>query len=154
MFSKEERKAVNAAFWTRFKEKAGVNKGADGKRINWVNYPTRLKQIYVRLHADTEIARFSIDIQDKNEGVRLLIWEQFTELKKVMDQEMILPAVWEEKTLNSAGQSISRISWTLEDVNMYTKEDQHRIYDFFILLSVRFDCFYSTYDEVLIGLVR
>src|SRR5690554_7794162 len=81
MFSKEERKALNAAFWTRFKEKAGVNKGANGKRINWVNYPTRVKQIYIRLHADTKIARFSIDIQDKDEGVRMLVWEQFEELR-------------------------------------------------------------------------
>src|SRR5690554_1618000 len=154
MFSKEERKAVNASFWTRYKEKAGVNKGANGKRINWVNYPTHLKQIYIRLYADTELARFSIDIQDKNEGVRSLIWEQFTELKKVLDQEMQLPALWEENAFNSANQPISRISWTLENVNMYTKEDQHKIYDFFILHSVRFDRFYSTYDEVLIGLLR
>ncbi|HLW29799.1 MAG TPA: DUF4268 domain-containing protein [Brumimicrobium sp.] len=154
MFSKEERKAINTAFWTRFKEKSGVNKGANGKRINWVNYPTHLKQIYVRLHADTESARFSIDIQDKDEGVRSLIWEQFIELKKVLDQEMIIPAVWEEKAYNSANQPISRISWTLEDVNMYEKEDQHKIYDFFILLSLRFDRFYSTYDEILIGLLK
>src|SRR5690554_7121783 len=89
MFSKEERKALNAAFWTRFKEKAGVNKGANGKRINWVNYPTRVKQIYIRLHAETKIARFSIDIQDKDEGVRMLVWEQFEELKKVLEEEMI-----------------------------------------------------------------
>lgn len=154
MFSKEERKAVNADFWTRFKEKAGVNKGENGKRINWVNYPTHLKQIYVRLHADTEIARFSIDIQDKDEGVRLLIWEQFEELKKVLEQEMIIPGVWEEAAFNTVGQPIFRISWTLENVNMYEKEDQHKIYDFFILLLIRFDRFYSTYDEVLIGLIR
>lgn len=154
MFSKEERKVVNEAFWTRFKEKAGVNKGASGKRINWVNYPTHLKQIYVRLHADTELARFSIDIQDKNSGVRMLIWEQFEELRKVLEKEMIIPGVWEEKALNSVGQEISRISWTLDDVNMYAKEDQHKIYDFFILLSVRFDRFYSEFDEVLIGLIR
>ena len=154
MFSKEERKAVNSAFWTRFKEKAGVNKSVTGKRINWVNYPTHLKQIYVRLHADTELARFSIDIQDKDEGVRMLIWEQFGELRKVLEKEMIIPGVWEEKSFNSLGQPISKISWTLEDVNMYTKEDQHKIYDFFILLLVRFDRFYSEYDEVLIGLIR
>lgn len=154
MFSKEELKAINGDFWTRFKEKAGVNKGASGKRINWVNYPTHLKQIYVRLHADTELARFSIDIQDKDEGVRKLIWEQFEELRNVFEKEMIIPGVWEETAFNTANQPIFRISWTLNDVNMYTREDQHAIYDFFINLLIRFDRFYTEYDEVLIGLIR
>lgn len=154
MFSKEEQKSLNAAFWTRFKEQAGVNKSASGKRVNWVNYPTHLKQLYVRLHADTEIARLSIDVQAKDEGIRLLIWEQMTELRKVLENEMITPGLWEETAENSAGQTISRISWTLEGVNMYNKEDQQKIFDFLIPLLIGFDRFYSTYDEVLIGLVR
>src|SRR5690554_6372519 len=154
MFSKEERKAINTAFWTRFKEKSGVNKGANGKRINWVYYPTHLKRIYVRLHADTESAHFSTDIQDKDEGVRSLIWEHFIQLKKVLDQEMIIPAVWEEKAYNSANQPISTIAWPLEDVNMYEKEDHQKTYDFFILLSLRLDRFYSTYEDILIGLLK
>ncbi|PWH86063.1 DUF4268 domain-containing protein [Brumimicrobium oceani] len=154
MFTKEEKKEITTAFWTRFKEQAGVNKGANGKRINWVNYPTHLKQLYVRLHADTEIARFSIDVQAKDDGVRAIIWEQMTELKKVMEEEMVFPGIWEETAFNSAGQTISRISWTLENVNMYVKEDQEKIFNFYISLLLGFDRFYNTYDEVLIGLVR
>src|SRR5690554_5333928 len=130
MFSKEERKTLNTEFWTRFKEKAGINKGANGKRINWVNYPIGVKQIHVRLHADTEISRFSIEIQDKDESIRLLVWEQFEELKKVLEQEMLVPGTWEKHEYNIAGQPISRISWTLEQVNMYKKEDRQKIYDF------------------------
>lgn len=154
MFSKEERKSLNAVFWTKFKEQIGVNKSANGKRINWVNYPTHIKQLYIRLHADTEVAMFSIDIQAKDHGVRLLIWEQMIELKKVLSNEMTSPGLWEEVSHNVAGQEISRISWTLEDVNMYTKDDQDKIFNFFIPLLTGFDRFYTTYDEVLIGLVR
>jgi len=154
MFSKEEQKELTRSFWTKFKEQAGVIKGVNGKRINWVNYPTHLKQLFVRLHADTEIARFSIDVQTKDDGIRLLIWEQMIELKKVLENEMISPGVWAETAHNIAGQTISRISWTLEDVNMYEKEEQQKIFEFFIPLLVGFDRFYSTYDEVLIGLVR
>lgn len=154
MFSKEEQKSLNAAFWTRFKEQAGVNKSANGKRVNWVNYPTHLKQLYVRLHADTETARFSIDIQAKDQGIRAIIWEQMTELKKVMEEEMNSSGLWEETAYNIAGQEISRISWTLEGVNMYEKADQDKIFGFFIPLLVGFDKFYTTYDEILIGLVR
>jgi len=154
MFTKEEQKTINAAFWTRFKEQAGVNKGATGKRINWVNYPTHLKQLYVRLHADTEIARFSIDVQAKDDKVRAIVWEKMIELKKVMEEEMNTSGLWQETAHNVAGQSISRISWTLENVNMYNKEDQNKIFGFFIPLLVGFDRFYSTYDDILIGLVR
>lgn len=154
MFSKEERKAYNAAFWTRFKEQAGVNKGANGKRINWVNYPTHLKQVYVRLHADTKFARLSIEIQDKDEGIRDLIWEQFIELKKVLENEMPASGDWEKEAFNTANQPIARISWTLENVNMYERKDWQKIFNFFIPLLIGFDRFYSTYDEVLVGLLK
>lgn len=154
MFSKEEKKEFNAAFWRKFKEQAGVNKSVTGRKVNWTNYPTYIKQLYVRLHADTHIARLSIDIQEKDKEVRLLIWEQMQELKKVLEAEMGTDGVWEEIAYNKAGQEISRISWVLEDVNMYVKEDQRKIFNFFIPLLRGFDRFYTTYNEILIGLVK
>ncbi|PKR80474.1 hypothetical protein CW751_08845 [Brumimicrobium salinarum] len=154
MLSKEERKLMNQVFWTRFKEQAGIFKGENGNKINWVNYPTRLKPLYIRLTVDKTCARFSIEIQDKDEGIRDIIWEQMIELKKVLETEMGTYGEWEKIQFNLSNQPISRISWIKEDINIYHKEDHQKAYDFLIDTLRRFDRFYNTYGDILIGLVK
>lgn len=154
MFSKEERKEIHEGFWKRFKSYTSKLRNEDGRRINWLNYPTSLKQIYVRLHADNQCARFSIEIQDKDEGVRDLIWEQFHELQKVMENEMPEPGVWSTNAFNLANQPIYRISWTLDDVNMYKTHDEEAIFEFYKKHLIGFDKFYTDFKEVLFGLLK
>ncbi len=154
MFSKEERKAIHGAYWKKFKSHISRHKSLSGRRVNWINYPTGLKQIYVRLHADNKGARFSIDIQAKDEEIRLLIWEQFFELKKVLHDSMPSEGVWEKRAMNDAGDPIHRIRWTIQDVNMYHPEDESRIFEFFKNHLLGFDLFYTTYKDVLFGLLN
>lgn len=154
MFSKEERKEIHQAFWKRFKSKVSNDKNAEGKRVNWLNYPTKLKQIYVRLQSNNSEAMFSIDIQDKDEGIRDLIWEQFIELKKVFQSEMPSECIWNKEAYNAAGQHIYRISWTLKDVNMYEALDEERIFTFFDEHLKGFDRFYVEFRDVLYGLLK
>ena len=154
MFSKEERKEIHQAFWKRFKTELSTTKNAEGKRINWLNYPTKLKQIYVRLHADNKCARFSIDIQAKDEGIRDLIWDQFIELKKVFEIEMTTEGIWSKEAYNAAGQNIYRISWEIDNVNMYERLDEERIFRFFGEHLMSFDRFYVEFREVLFGLLK
>lgn len=154
MLSKEERKELNTAFWTRFKAQAGKNKGADGSKITWVNYPTHVKQLYIRLFVDTKMARFSIEIQDKDSSIRDLLWDQFVELKKVMENEIGTQGGWEKNAFNDAGFPICRIYWTLEGVNYANKKDQQKIIRFFLDHLLPFDRFYSTYGDILIELMK
>ncbi|MCO5269348.1 MAG: DUF4268 domain-containing protein [Brumimicrobium sp.] len=154
MLTKEERKEINTEFWANFKAFSKKHKGIRTKQINWINYPTYVKQLYIRLTCDTESARFAIEIQDKDEGIRDLIWDQLEELKKVLEKEMIEPGVWEKKAFNIAGHSISRISWTLPGVSYLSKKDEEKIFPFFMQYLVRFDKFYSEYDEILISLTH
>lgn len=154
MFSKEERKAVHTAFWKRFKSFGSRHKNAENKRLNWLKYPTGLKQIYVRLSCDNHQARFAIEVQDKDEGIRELIWDQLQELKKVLADQMPSEGIWDEQALNEAGQPIYRIYWHQENVNMYKKEDEERIFRFFMDLLMGFDRFYVEFKEVLFGLIK
>ena len=154
MFSKEEKKELNSAFWKRFRTFSAKERNAEGKRINWLNYPVRIKQIYIRLHADHSYAKFSIDIQDPDEGIRNLIWEQFIELRKVMEAEMPSSGYWSKSALNAANQPIYSISWELEKVSMYSKEDEQQILSFFMQHLKGFDHFFVEFRDVLYGLVK
>ena len=154
MFSKEERKAIRAEYWGRFKNHVASTRNSEGRRINWLNYPTRLKELYIRLDVNQERARFSIDIQSKDEGIRSIIWEQFEELKKVLETEMETQGNWTETAYNSAGQEISSIYWELDGVSIHNSKDEKEVFQFFKEHLVRFDRFYNVYQDILISLIK
>lgn len=154
MFTKEERKVFHSEYWGRFKNYISSTRSVEGRRINWLNYPTRLKQIYIRLDVNQERARFSIDIQTKDEGIRSIIWEQFEELKRVLETEMETAGNWTETTFNAARQEISSIYWELDDVNIYNSNDEQKVFQFFKQHLIRFDRFYATYKDILIELIK
>ncbi|MDX1652092.1 MAG: DUF4268 domain-containing protein [Brumimicrobium sp.] len=154
MYSKEERKAIHTAYWNRFRSFVSSMRSSSGRKTNWLNYPTRLKEIHVRLDVNNQRARFSVDIQSTDEGVRALIWEQFLELRKVFEKEMKTPGVWSAKEFNTAGQEICSIYWDLNDVNMYEPKDEKKVFGFFRERLKNFDRFYEEYNEILFGLIN
>lgn len=153
MLSKEERKALNTAFWEGFRKEMRKIKSVNGRSINWINYPSDVKDIYIRLEADQSGARMCIDIQPKDDSIRSILWEQLTELRVVMEKEVGI-AEWNEFDREFQGRNVSRVAWSLEDVNFYKEEDRIRIKDFLRSKLVQFDTFYQEYKEILILLAE
>jgi len=153
MLSKEERKALNTAFWDGFRKEMRKIKSANGRGINWINYPSDVKDVYIRLEADHLGARICIDVQPKDDEIRSILWEQLTELRVVMEAE-VGPAEWDEFNRVFQGRNVSRVSWSLNDVNFYKEEDRIRIKDFLRSKLVQFDAFYQEYKEILILLAE
>lgn len=154
MFSKEDKKLYKTNFWNEFKTLMQKERSADGKRINWLNYPSGLKDIYVRIDADKRHTYLSIDIQSKDDGIRAIIYEQFTEMRRVMEDIMGYKAEWIEHYFVTNTNEISRIWWELPDVSMFKKEDKVIIFDFLKTRLVAFDEFYSEFKDIVINLVK
>lgn len=154
MLSKEERKERNAAFWEGFRKEMRNVKSSDGKGINWINYPTGVKDVYVRLHCDSKITRMSFDIQPKDDGIRSILWEQMTELKIVMEATTGPADSWNEFDHVFAGRTVSRITWETSDFNFYQPEDWEKIKAFLRDRLVAFDSFYQEFKEILILLAE
>jgi hypothetical protein len=152
MLTREELKEKNRQFWTDFRKYMNKVKSSNGRRMNWIGYPSDVKNIYIRLQADAKGARLCFDIQPKDQGVREIIWEQMTELKKVMENCMNYETTWLEELYNDDGRIYSRIMWELNDVNYYNDEDQIVIFEFLKNRLVEFDEFYQEYKEILISL--
>jgi len=153
MFSKEELKEIKTNFWEGFKTHMKKKRGVGNRKINWVNYPSEIKLIFIRLEADHKSAKLCFDIQGKDEEIRKLIYEQMTELKFVLESEMNHPTNWNEE-FYIKGQMISRISWDLDNVNFYKESDTLKIYKFLEERLLEFDRFYSEYKDVLIALTN
>ncbi len=153
MLSKEERKALNSSFWDTFRKEMRQYKSVNGRGMNWINYPSDVKDIYIRLQADPKGARLCFDIQPKDDGVRSILWEQMTELKVVLEDAVGI-AVWNENDHIFNGRTVSRIFWELTDVNFYAAKDHEKIKDFLKQKLIDFDAFYQEFKEILIILAE
>lgn len=153
MLSKEARKAFNEAFWSGFKQHMRACLSASGRRVNWANYPTQVKNTYLRMVCDGQLTALCYDIQFKDPGIQAIFWEQLIELKVVLESNMSVTTHWEENYLNKEGQTIGRIYWELKGVNFYKKENWPEIYEFFKKHLKEFDVFYQEFNDILITLV-
>lgn len=153
MFSKEELRERKTLFWEGLKTRMQHHRSANGKRMNWINYKTGIKFLFVRLDVNSKRAIFALDLQPKDEGVREIFWEQLHELKMVLESEMG-PGNWNDDFEIKYGLSVARISWELPGVNMFKKEDTDKIYAFFQEKLIAFDSFYTDFDEILLTLAK
>jgi Domain of unknown function (DUF4268) len=153
MYTKEELKALKIQFWEEFKVFMSKHKSVSGKRINWLNYKTKIDSIYFRLETDKNTVRVCFDIQHKDSEIRAIIWEQMVELKKVLTDEMGI-GKWNNQAFNSTIPEFCRISWELENVRYLNSSDKEKIFLFFEDKLISFDRFYDTYQDILIHLIN
>jgi hypothetical protein len=127
-------------------------RSVNGRQMNWINYPSDVKDIYIRMEVDAKGARLCFDIQPKDDEIRSIIWEQMTELRKIMQDTMGIEAEWNEKSHYWNGRLISRIKWEDRNLNFFNEEDIPKINDFLKDKLIRFDSFYQEFKEILINL--
>lgn len=154
MLSKEELKLHNLNFWTDFKKVMSEFKSINGKRINWLSYPTEMKHVYLRLIADKKIAALTLDFQFKDESVRDVFWEQMHELKKVISDKMQCEGLWLKNCRSREIPSFNRIEWRIENVNYLNEKDRLQIYNFLKKKLILFDEFYQEFKEILLFLAK
>lgn len=154
MFSKEEARQLNYDFWNGFHEYMSTIRSSNGRKINWLNYPSDVKNIFIRLEVDQNGARLCFDIQPKDDSIRSILWEQMTELKMVMEEMTVVEPSWIENYFYLDKQYISRIVWEDNTLNFYKTEQREEIYKFLKERLTKFDLFYQEYKEILIALVH
>jgi len=151
MYTKEEKKAIKTEFWTSYGVYMRKYTPQYGK-VHWVNYKTKIKDLYFRLEFANNKAIFSIDLQHKDDGIRELFYEQLTELKVVLHDSVGEELKWEELCFNEFNQPISRISASLLDVNLFNKDDWQKVFEFFEKRIVGLHEFWMDFKEIFIEL--
>jgi hypothetical protein len=154
MLSKEELKNHKITFWEEFKNIMSKHRSASGRKMNWLQYKTDIKHIFLRLETNRSNVRVCFDIQFKDADIRAIVWEQMGELKKVLTDSMGEEGVWEEHFWNETIDDFCRIYWEKTNLNYLDLSDKDAIHSFFEDKLIRFDQFYDVYKEILINLVK
>ena len=143
MYSKQEAARLKQEFWTAFGQYMAPVLSAEGLKTNWVNYKTGEKDIYFRMEADNKKASIAIELTHRDEGIRLLYFEQFLQLKNVLNDALQEEWTWAGQISDANAQTISRIYKELNGVSVFKKENWPEIISFLKPRIVALDEFWS-----------
>lgn len=142
MFSREEASRIRHDFWTTFGRYMSPILSAEGMKTNWVNYHTRLKDVYFRMDAGKKSAMISISLEHNDPELQQLYFEQFLEMKDML--HATLGEEWEwQLHAQVDGKIITRIFKTLPDVSVYNKDHWPDLISFFKPRIIALDSFWE-----------
>ncbi|HYG39052.1 MAG TPA: DUF4268 domain-containing protein [Cytophagales bacterium] len=143
MYKREEAAQLRQAFWTTFGQYIAPHPSSEGLRVNWLNYNTRLKHVYFRMHADQKTASIRIEITHPDLEVQELFFEQFVTLKSFLHSCLEEDWEWLLHIPEENGKIISRICKTQSPVNIFNREDWPELISFLKPRIVALDAFWT-----------
>jgi len=154
MLSKEALKEHNTLFWDQFRKRMRPHHSSSGRRMNWLNYPSDVKSIFIRLDVNKKFAALNFDVQFKDSEVLDLVWEQLLEMRVVMEKNMGIIGDWQDDGILSNGNRFCRIQWKMEPCSYFDQRQQEEIHSFMEETLIKFDKFYQEFKEIVINLVH
>ncbi|MFK8038275.1 MAG: DUF4268 domain-containing protein [Crocinitomicaceae bacterium] len=148
MFTSDEKKDLTRRFWHELNDKLTISGKMNGRNIDWMNYPNKINHLYFRMESTIEYAKFCVDIQFLDAGVREVFFEQFEEFKMVLSKKMPHELVWLKSFEHSNGKTISRIYSEINNVSVYNEGDWPKTHQFLVDNFIAFDGFWQEFGEV------
>lgn len=144
MYSRQEAAELRKAFWTAYGQYMLPVPGAEGEKVNWVNYKTGIKHLHFKMEADGKKAWVGIELSHADDGLRHLYYEQLEQLKHLLVEATGEEWIWESDLYEAGGRQVSRISIGLDGVSIFKKEDWPRLISFFKQRMMALDLFWSS----------
>lgn len=123
MYSKDEVTKLKQEFWTAFGQYMALELSSEGEKINWINYKTGIKHLHFKMEADGKFAGIAIEMGHPDIAIQELMFEQFTQFKKLMHSQFEEEWDWELHTADNYGKITSKIGKRITGVSIFRKED-------------------------------
>jgi len=143
MYTKEQQSKLRQQFWTAFGQYMKPVPGINGEPVNWLNYKTGIRHVFFRMDATKTGAIVAIELRHSNEGERMEYYHQFESLKKLLEQTSGYEWNWNAATADDNGQEVSRISQSINSVNVLNEKDWPSIIAFLKPRTIALDAFWD-----------
>ncbi len=143
MYTKEQVSKLRQKFWTTFGQYMKPVPGAAGEKVNWLNYKTGIRNIVFRMDADQQKAIVAIELRHTTDAERMQYYNQFAALKKLLENATGYEWHWQASVTDENGQTISRISQELHQVNVMKETDWPAIIAFLKPRIIALDTFWE-----------
>ncbi|WP_316832813.1 DUF4268 domain-containing protein [Pedobacter aquatilis] len=148
MYSREEAARLRQQFWISFGQYMKPVPSASGSTVNWINYKTGVKHIYFKMDVDNKKASIAIQLVHPDPGIRELIFNQFEEFKLMLTNTTGETWDWIENATDDLGKTVSQITITLENVNIYNQQHWPQLISFFKPRIIALDEFWDNVKPV------
>ncbi|MEO6315119.1 MAG: DUF4268 domain-containing protein [Chitinophagaceae bacterium] len=143
MFSKQEASLLRQQFWTSFGQYMAPVPAADGKKINWVNYKTGVKDLYFKMEAGNDMATISIVVTHADAGKQYRVFDQLLQLKNMLKDALQEEWNWQLQSPDAYNKIVSSVTGTLKNVSIFKKQDWPAIISFFKTRIIALDGFWT-----------
>ena len=143
MYSPAEISKIRTEFWITFGQYMKPVPSAEGRRINWPNYRTGVKDIYFRMHAERTHASIGIELGHADVELQELLFDQFGQLKSLLFASLQEEWQWKLLDQNELGRPTSKIECLLPGVNVLNSEDWPKIISFLKPRLIALDAFWN-----------
>lgn len=143
MFTRAEASLIKQEFWTTFGKYMSPVPSSEGIKINWVNYHTKTKDVYFRMHTGPKHATISIAIEHADPDIREMYFEQFLELRDLLHASLQEEWSWQLHAVSDDGKVTTRIFKELPNTSVLNKNDWPALISFFKTRIIALDEFWE-----------
>lgn len=130
MYTKAELSQLRTKFWVAFGQYMKPIPNAQGRKVSWANYKTGVKDVYFKMKAERDFASIGIEIGNPDLVVQEIYFEQFLQVKKILESTLGEEWEWRQHQTNEFAQTISKIETVLTGVNLLNEDDWPEIISF------------------------
>ena len=130
MLSREQRRAFNQLFWTRFEEFCETVPDLAGQKKKWILHNTKISHIDLKFDVSGNSAIVALEINHRSERRRLAVYELVERYRTLLNQGFNQEVTWDFCYLTDNGQEVCRIYTDKAGLNIYNSEEWPMIYHF------------------------
>lgn len=143
MYKRQEAARIRQEFWTTFGRYMSPVPSFSDEPVNWVNYKTGEKFIFIRKDQSGKKAYIGLELRHPDEGMRALYFEQLLQLKSIFLASAGEGWIWETDSTDENGKKIARIYKEVEGYSIFNKEHWPELIRFFKENMILLDEFWS-----------
>lgn len=143
MYKRDELIAVKKEFWVKLGQYLSPVPSAFGLPVNWINYKSGIKNIQVKLHADTQSAAVILEVSG-----------DATQQQKIIAMLRSLNHSWPpgfhliENFTDEHGRELARLQIETSPVNIMDKASWPDIISFLKTHIIAFDAFWAEVKDI------
>ncbi|MDT0687825.1 DUF4268 domain-containing protein [Autumnicola psychrophila] len=140
MFSREESKKLTQEFWTSFGRKY---------EQQWILYNTKIKEVQLKFTFNRKFAQVAMDVASADEVIQEYYYEKLLSLKKILKEEYLPQAQFEENYALPEGKTVSRVYVQFDNVSVHSKDDWPKVQNFLAENMLKMESFFTDFEDFI-----
>ena len=139
MYTQEEAKQLRKDFWILFGKRCKIVPELQEKGKKWMLYDTKITGLDLKFEVDRRAARVMIELNHRNEGKRLDLFEKLQSYKAILEDGFEDGLIWDFLFVRETGKEVCRIYVEQEGFDIHRQKQWPDIYNFFIENMLRLE---------------